>query len=83
MITMNHTNASLDEIAKDGAEIVYEVADKGNPILSDVLLAVNYKPPSALSKVKVEILLNHQPAEYTTLVKGGDTIDVITTSLLN
>ncbi len=82
-ITMNHTNASLDEIAKDGAEIVYEVADKGNPILSDVLLAVNYKPPSALSKVKVEILLNHQPAEYTTLVKGGDTIDVITTSLLN
>lgn len=80
-IKMNGNNALLDDVAKDGAEITYELIDKGTPILSDILFTVGYKAPSAFSKVSVEILLNNQPAEYITPVKSGDNIEVITTPL--
>ena len=78
---MNGNNAVLDDVAKDGAEITYELIDKGTPILSDILFTVGYKAPSAFSKVSVEILLNSRPAEYITPVKSGDNIEVITTPL--
>ncbi|MDF2565005.1 MAG: ftsA [Massilibacillus sp.] len=73
--------ATLNTSVKDGSYITYSVSEKTITMISDVLLGAKFQPPSALSHGKVEILLNGQPAEYTALVKNGDSVDVIITTL--
>lgn len=72
--------ATLNTIVKDGSYISYSILEKTVTMISDVLLAAKFQPPSALSNAKVEILLNGQPAEYTALVKNGDSVDVVITT---
>lgn len=80
-VKKNQTPVSLDDLLEEGCALTYEVTEKSAPILSDVLLAVDFKPPGPLSKVRVDILINNEPAEYISPVKGGDSIDVIITDL--
>ncbi|WP_110954022.1 cell division protein FtsA [Anaerosinus massiliensis] len=80
-LTVDGNPASLQTLVRDGSEIQYSVSEKAVTMISDVLLATNFQPPSALSHVKVEILLNQESAEYTSLVKNGDSVDVIITPL--
>lgn len=80
-VTLNGQPAELNAIAQDGSEITYTISEKSVTMISDVLLAAEFQPPSALSQVKVEILLNNQPAEFTSPVKSGDTIDIVITPI--
>lgn len=82
-ITLNGQPAALDAVAQDGSEITYTISEKSATMISDVLLAAEFKPPSALSQVKVEILLNNHPAEFTSPVKNGDAIDIVITPTLS
>ena len=80
-ILLDGQPATLETRIKDNSEISYTVSEKSTLIVSDVLLAAKYQPPSALSQVKFEILVNGTHAEFTTPVKNGDAIDIIITPL--
>lgn len=73
--------ATLNTSVKDGSSITYSISEKSVTMISDVLLAAKFQPPSAFSHAKVEILLNGEPAEYTALVKNGDSVDVVITTI--
>ncbi len=78
-ITMNDLPADKDTLLRNDAAIRYTFRSKESIIVSDVLLAAGFQPPNALANVKVEILLNGEPTEYTTAVKNGDSVDVVVT----
>lgn len=80
-VTLDGQTADLDAIVKDNSEINYTISEKSAVNVSDVLLAAEFKPPSAQSLVKFEILVNHVPAEFTSPVKNGDSIDVLITPI--
>lgn len=80
-ILMDGQPATLDTKIKNGSEIIYKLTEKRMAMVSDVLLAAEFQPPSALSQVKFEILVNQKHAEFTTPVKNGDAIDIIITPL--
>jgi len=82
-ISVNGHPANSSTIIRDGSDIRYSRSERKATIVSDVLLAAEFQPPSALSKVSFKILLNGQPAEFTSPVKNGDTIDVVLTPLTN
>ncbi|MBQ1613772.1 MAG: cell division protein, partial [Selenomonas sp.] len=44
--------------------------------VSDALLAVNFQPPAATSRVTFTILVNGIPVDFTDPVKNGDTLEV-------
>lgn len=79
VIRLNGLDSGLDAIVTDGCQIEYKVSEKSSVMVSDVLLAAEFKPPSAQSQVRFEILVNGVPAEFTSLVKNGDAIDVVIT----
>ena len=76
-ITVNGHPAAPSTTIRDGSDILYNRASGKPAIVSDVLLAAEFQPPSALSKVTFKILLNGQPAEFISPVKNGDSIDVL------
>lgn len=76
-ITVNGHPAAPATTIRDGSDIRYNRASGKPAIVSDVLLAAEFQPPSALSKVTFKILLNGQPAEFISPVKNGDSIDVL------
>lgn len=76
-ITMNDLPVNMNTLIRDNATIRYSFKAKESIIVSDVLLAAGFQPPSAFSNVTIEILLNNEPTEYTTTVKNGDAIDVV------
>lgn len=78
-ITMNDLPVNMDSLIRDGANIRYTFKAKEAITVSDVLLAAGFQPPSAFSSVSVEIQLNKEPTEYTTVVKNGDAVDVVIT----
>jgi hypothetical protein len=45
-------------------------------MISHVMLAANFVPLATNGAGKIEVLLNGVAAEYTSLVKNGDQIDV-------
>ena len=54
----------------------YQRSAKAAVTVSDALLAVNFNPPSATSRVSFTILVNGQPVDFTDPVKNGDTLEV-------
>lgn len=46
------------------------------PMVSDVLLAAEFDPRSLPAGSRVAVLVNGEPAEFTTAVKNGDKVDV-------
>lgn len=82
-ISVNGHPASSSTVIRDGSDIRYSRSERKATIVSDVLLAAEFQPPSALSKVSFQILLNGQPAEFTSPVKNGDAVDVVLTPLTN
>ena len=77
IITVNNEVATGDCSIADNDVVTYETGIVQTILISDVLLATNYQPPAQASRI--EILLNSLPAEYTSVVKPGDKIDVIVT----
>lgn len=75
-LTVNGNVKPPEATAPDGATIEYRAKDY-QPMISDVMLAAKFAPPSFARARKIEILLNGVPAEYTSLVKNQDKVDII------
>lgn len=76
-LQLNGEEAAPSTPAPDGSIISYERVEK-QPILSEVMLAVNFDPHSLTPGAKLEILVNNRPAEFTTMITNGDKICIAT-----
>lgn len=76
-LKLNGQTALPSTPAPDGSIIEYSRIEN-QPILSEILLAINFDPQSLGSGSKLEIMINNQTAEFTTIVKNGDRISIIT-----
>lgn len=77
LLSVNGRVSNENTIIEDGAEIIYEREEKNSVTVSDALLAVNFKPPPANSRVSFVIKVNGLPVEFPDPVKGGDNLEVI------
>jgi len=80
-ITMNNTPVQSADIALEGSIITFSCTEQQYPIISDVLLASDFNPSDLPPGSIVAIQLNKQPTEYTAIVKNGDEVDVIITTM--
>lgn len=80
-ITMNNAPAKATDIAPDNSSIDFSYIEQQHPIISDVLLAAEFDTRSLPAGSIVSIHLNNQPTEYTALVKNGDHVDIVITSI--
>lgn len=72
---LNGRPATMNSIVSEGCSVEFTRSDRAVNTVSDILLAVGYNPPSPESKMKVTILVNDRPAEYTDPVKNGDNVE--------
>ena len=77
LLSVNGRVSTENTIVEDGAEIVYEREEKNFVMVSDALLAVNFKPPPAKSRMSFVIKVNGVPVEFADPVKSGDNLEVI------
>lgn len=80
-LTVNGNAATEKTIITDGADIVYKEMPRAATTVSDALLAVNFEPPSATSRMKFDILVNGKSAEFIDPVKSGDSLEVVLTKI--
>ncbi len=80
-LTANGRPASPGTLVSEGCRITCVRSERRTTTVSDALLAVNFQPPAATSHVTFTILVNGQPAEFTSPVKNGDTLAVRLTPL--
>ena len=80
-LIMNGRPSGPSTILEDGAEIRYLRSERAVTTVSDALLAVNFQPPAATSRLKFTLLVNKHPAEFTDPVKNGDSLEVILTPI--
>ncbi len=77
LLSVNGRVSNENTIIEDGAKIIYERDEKKTVMVSDALLAVNFKPPPAASRMSFTIKVNGMPAEFADTVKSGDNLEVI------
>lgn len=77
MLSVNGRVSNENTIIEDGAQIVYEREVKDSVMVSDALLAVNFNPPPAKSRMSFVIKVNGVPADFAAPVTSGDTLEVI------
>lgn len=77
LLSVNGRVSTENTIVEDGAEIIFEREEKNFVMVSDALLAVNFKPPHAKSRMSFVIKVNGKPAEFADPVKNGDELEVI------
>ncbi len=80
-LIVNGRGASPGTLIEDGCDVRYVRSDRTATTVSDALLAVNFQPPAATSRMKFTLLVNQRPAEFTDPVKNGDSLDVILTPI--
>ncbi len=80
-LELNGRPANPNTIVSDGSKIRYTKSERRATTVSDALLAVDFQPPVATSRMTFTILVNKRPADFTDPVKNGDTLDVILQSL--
>lgn len=76
-LIVNNKLAGLDDIPAPGSIIEYSCIEQPSPMVTDVLLTAEFNPRNLPPGTSIDILLNGQPAEYTALIKDGDTVDII------
>jgi len=81
-ITIDDKPATLATPAPPNCRIDYHGISRCSPLISDVLLAADFRPP-ILTAGPVTILLNGRPTEYTATVNEGDRIEVVIASNSN
>lgn len=77
LLSVNGRVANENTLVEDGAEILYDKEEKKTVMVSDALLAVNFKPPPAKSRMSFVIKVNGNPVEFSEPVKSGDELEVI------
>lgn len=80
-LTVNGKSATERTIIQDGADILYKEMPRAVTTVSDALLAVNFQPPPATSRMKFDILVNGNSAEFIDPVKNGDSLEVVLTKI--
>lgn len=76
LLSINGRISNENTIITDGAAIVYERETKNSVMVSDALLAVNFKPPPAKSRMSFTIKVNGKDVDFADPVINGDTIDI-------
>jgi cell division protein FtsA len=76
-LSLNGKPAELSTPVPSGSNIEYSFTEQPAPMLSAVLLAVNFDPRTLPAGKRVDTLINGQHAEYTAPVKNGDAIEVV------
>ena len=77
LLSVNGRISNENTIIEDGAKIIYEREEKNFVMVSDALLAVNFKPPPAKSRMSFVIKVNGAPVEFADPVKSGDVLEII------
>ena len=77
LLSVNGRISNENTIIEDGAKIVYEREEKKSVMVSDALLAVNFKPPPAKSRMSFVIKVNGVPVDFADPVKSGDELEII------
>ncbi|WP_378956567.1 cell division protein FtsA [Pelosinus sp. sgz500959] len=80
-ITMNGIQALPTDIAPKGSIIDFSCTEQPHPMISDVLLAADFNTRDLPRGSSVMIHLNQQPTEYTAIVKNGDEVDILVTTI--
>lgn len=80
-LTVNGKSATEKTKITDGANIVYKETPQTATTVSDALLAVNFQPPPATSRMKFDILVNGKSAEFIDPIKSGDSLEVVLTKI--
>lgn len=79
--SINGAPAQLTDTPATGSILSYSYFEQPNPMVTDVLLTADFNPRNLPPGTCVDILLNGQPAEYTALVKNGDGVDLMISTL--
>ncbi len=77
LLSVNGRISNENTIIEDGADIIYEREEKNFVMVSDALLAVNFKPPPAKSRISFVIKVNGKPVDFADPVTSGDTLEII------
>ena len=77
LLSVNGRVANENTIIEDGAEIIFDKEEKKSAMVSDALLAVNFQPPPAKSRMSFVIKVNGMPVDFADPVKSGDELEVI------
>ncbi|MBR3050925.1 MAG: rod shape-determining protein, partial [Selenomonadaceae bacterium] len=77
LLSVNGRVSNENTIIEEGAEIIYERDEKKSVMVSDALLAVNFKPPPVASRMSFTIKVNGSHAEFADSVKSGDNLEII------
>ncbi|MBR4641810.1 MAG: pilus assembly protein PilM [Selenomonadaceae bacterium] len=77
LLSVNGRVSNENTIIEEGAEIIYERDEKKSVMVSDALLAVNFKPPPVASRMSFTIKVNGSPVEFADSVKSGDNLEII------
>ena len=77
LLSVNGRISNENTIIEEGAEIIYERDEKKSVMVSDALLAVNFKPPPVASRMSFTIKVNGSPVDFADSVKSGDNLEII------
>jgi len=76
LLSVNGRVSNENTIVEDGADILFDKDEKKSVMVSDALLAVNFKAPPAKSRMSFTIKVNGKPAEFADPVNNGDELEV-------
>ncbi len=74
-LKLNGRNASKNSIIDDDATIEYKSFAR-TVMVSDALLAIDFKPPDSRSRMKFNIFINNQRVDFATPIKNNDTLKI-------
>ena len=77
-LAYNDRTALLSDPAPDGGVIEFILSNPLQPTLADVLLAAEFNPCNLPAAGGVMVVVNNKLAEYTSFIKNGDKIDIVT-----
>jgi cell division protein FtsA len=76
-LLVNGQPAPLTATVPDGSSMEYTVYSQSQPTISEALLAAEFNPREVAPGSRIDVKLNGQSAEYTSLVKNGDSMEII------
>lgn len=76
-LAVNGQPAAMTDPAPRGAVIEYNVYSHSQPTVSEALLAAQFNPKTLPPGSRIGVMLNSQLAEYTSLVKNGDSLEIV------
>ena len=76
-LKVNGRPATMNTLVDDDAVIEYSKTENNSVLVSDALLAVNFKAPDPKSRMTFSIKVNGQEVDFADSIHDGDTFEVI------